>query len=106
MTALAAAEHGVEVVAHIETCTDLEAAVADLRADVLVTSRDDSGPAHSSRLLFSQPRLRVLTVLRGGRACQVERLVVMRSLLEDVSPEDLIDAILDADGGQPTASDS
>jgi DNA-binding NarL/FixJ family response regulator len=105
VTALCAAESDVDVVARVGPAEDLEAAVTANRPDVLVTSADGPAALDSACLLFTAPLLRVLTIAEGGRVCQVERLVLERAFLRDVSPEELINAILDVDESCAATSD-
>jgi hypothetical protein len=105
VAALCATEPDVDVVARAGRAVDLEATVLAHRPDVLVTSADDPAAMDPASFLFAAPRLRVLTIAEGGRVCRVERLVLERAYLMDVSPEDLIDAILDEGGPRAAPSD-
>jgi len=106
--ALIAGDSRVEILVPPPPQTDLVAAARELQADVVMTRTDSPGPAASESLLLDNPRLRVLTLTDGGRIGYLDRLVMQRTVLMDVSPEELIDAVLGGgrfgEGGEPGAS--
>jgi len=105
--ALVAGDPRVDILAESLPETDLATAVKVLHADVVMT-RAWSDPAAPEALLRHNPGLRVLTLTDGGRVGYLDRLVVQRTVLTDVSPEELIDAVLGGgrfgEGGEQDAS--
>lgn len=93
ISALAAKEPDVEVVGHVGRDADLAAAIDECRAEAVVIGALDSNPAVCEQLLMSHPRLRILILGEGGRVGYLDRLAPQRTVIRDISPEELLDAI-------------
>ncbi|HEX8391843.1 MAG TPA: hypothetical protein VF665_05725 [Longimicrobium sp.] len=88
-----AAEPGVTVV-NGGSAGELEDDVAAARADVLLA--EDAGtelPDRYLRLMYRQPRLRLLLVSPDGRNAALWRMEPRRRALREVSPRALVDAV-------------
>lgn len=96
--AVSATRPGVEVVGDVAPDTDLVAAAKAYAADAVIVGEADTGAPAWERLLQSDPRLRVVSLAEGGRAGCLHVLVAHHTVLKDVSPEQLLDAILDTRG--------
>ncbi len=105
VSALAAEEPRLHVVARVGVEADLEAVVEAHQADIVMTRAVDSSPTDFEALLLSRPRLRLFTVAEGGRVCYVDRLIPSRTVLRDVSPDELMEAILDVGPRGPAPVD-
>lgn len=92
--AVAAEAPDLEIVGHVGPEADLDAAVDAFVADVVVTTTTRTHPAVCERLLFKHPRLRVLSLMEGARIGTMDRLVPHRTVVNDIAPGELIDAIL------------
>lgn len=90
---LVAGASALEIVAHVGPEDDLVAAVKEFRADVVMTGVASSPPV-SEALMLAQPGLRVLTLSADGRTGYLDRLAPQRMVLMDVSPDELIDALM------------
>ena len=78
------------VAAHEQVASSLERT----RADVLIIGMpDDADSEQIARLLYAQPRLRLVTIGDAGRSTALHELRPIRIPLGDVAPEALLDAI-------------
>lgn len=94
--ALAAREADLEVVGEVGSDADLAAAVRATRADVVLTYAGRPPPGPGEVLAISAAP-RTLTLTDDGRVGYLDRLVPHRTVLEDLSSEDLIQALLGVD---------
>jgi DNA-binding NarL/FixJ family response regulator len=87
--------HGDMMVAgKMEDTPDICAAVKKTRADVVVLNEPAIGlPQNHQELLYSRPRLGVLSIANDGRHFFLHRLHPVRTALGEVSPESLVQAI-------------
>jgi DNA-binding NarL/FixJ family response regulator len=92
--ALAADEPGLLVVAEVPRESDLAATVARFDADAVLTREAESDGESIARLLRLHPQLRVLTYTADHRVGYLDRLVQQRTVLQDMSVEDLVQALL------------
>lgn len=90
---LTAGHPALEIVAELERAAELPNATKEYRPDVIMTSALDLRPS-LGELLRQHPGLRVLTVTEDGRMAYLYRMVPQRIAIEDISPQELIDAIL------------
>jgi DNA-binding NarL/FixJ family response regulator len=73
---------------------DIRAAVRKTRADVVILNEPAIGPpADHQELLYSRPRLGVLSIASDGRQFSLHELRPVRTALGEVSPESLVQAI-------------
>lgn len=89
-----AEEPRMRIVARVGPGTDLDEALDESGADVVLMSErmDRTGPNGS--FLLRHPGVRVLTLSARGDRLRVRELVPREAVLTDMSPQDLIDAIL------------
>jgi DNA-binding NarL/FixJ family response regulator len=92
--ALAADEPRLLVVAEVQRESDLASTVARFDADAVLTSAGQSDGDSIARLLRLHPQLRVLTYTADHRVGYLDRLVQQRTVLQDMSAEDLVQALL------------
>lgn len=92
---LLADQAGLDVVDVSGTDADLVEATRRYQPDVVVTTlRELNSPELWERLVGIHPRLRLLTVSEDGRSAWLHGLVPQRIALHDVSPQELLAAIL------------
>jgi DNA-binding NarL/FixJ family response regulator len=89
-------EPAVEVVERLDAGADVMSAAARVQPDVVMISAADPIAHRTTReLLLAHPRARILTVSADGRDAHLEQLVPHRIVLHDVSPQELLDVMLD-----------
>ena len=82
------------VAGRMQDTTDLRAAVKKARADVVILNEPAIGPPQNyEELLYSRPRLEVLSITSDGRQFFLHKLRPVRTALGEVSPEGLVQAI-------------
>ncbi len=78
----------------MEDMADIRAAVKETRADVVILNEPAKGPLQDHQeLLYSRPRLGVLSITSDGRQFFLHRLRPVRTALGEVSPDSLVQAI-------------
>jgi DNA-binding NarL/FixJ family response regulator len=94
---IVAAQPALQVVARIDADDDLAAAAQGHDADVVVMCAEMSGGGPvAEELLFTRPRMRVLILTANGRAAHLYRLLPHRMTIDDISPEELVNAMLES----------
>jgi DNA-binding NarL/FixJ family response regulator len=78
------------VAAHDQVASSLEHAKADV---LIIGMPDDADSEQIERLLYEQPRLRLVTIGNAGRSTALHELRPITIQLGDVAPEALLDAI-------------
>ncbi|HUH11687.1 MAG TPA: hypothetical protein VMK65_01200 [Longimicrobiales bacterium] len=92
---LAADRPSLEIVAELDSSEDLAAAATLYRADVVLTSLPcTQAEATAQRILLTHPKLRLLIMSEDARLAHLHLLLPQRMMLNDVSPGELLDAIL------------
>jgi DNA-binding NarL/FixJ family response regulator len=82
------------VAGRMQDTVDLRAAVKKTRADVVILNEPAIGPPQDHReLLYSRPRLGVLSITSDGRQFFLNKLRPVRTALGEISPESLVQAI-------------
>ena len=90
------------VAGEVQDTTDIRAAVRKIRADVVILNEPAIGPPQDhppqdhKELLYSRPRLGVLSIRSDGREFFLHKLRPVRTALGEVSPESLVQAIQSA----------
>lgn len=85
----------MEIVADLPTAPTLPAALAEARADVVISGAEH-GCAALSELLGELPRLKLLAVSDDARNAVLYELRPTRTPLGEVSPQTIVDAIRSA----------
>jgi DNA-binding NarL/FixJ family response regulator len=83
----------VDFVGYPEPGEAVRAAAQRASATLIVVPREAWGPGRIRRLLRAVPRARVVTLSLDGREAAVYRLVLKQKVLQDVSPDVLLDEI-------------
>ena len=97
ITDIVAPHAEIMVVGEIQDTADVRAAVRKNRADVVILNELAIGPQQDyQELLYSRPRLRVLSITSDGRQFFLHKLHPVRTALGEVSPESLVQAISQA----------
>jgi DNA-binding NarL/FixJ family response regulator len=79
--------------------------VARTQADaVVVARRDRAAPEEFRRLLFAQPRVKLITIAADGRRATLHELRPVTVALGEVSADELVDAIRAAVRGDTEAA--
>ena len=82
------------IAGRMQDTADLRTAVKKTRADVVILNEPAIGPPQNyEELLYSRPRLGVLSITRDGRHFFLHKLRPVRTALGEVSPESLVQAI-------------
>jgi oxalate decarboxylase len=82
------------VAGEVQDTTDIRAAVKKIRADIVILNEPAIDPPQDHReLLYSRPRLGVLSITSDGRQFFLHKLRPVRTALGEVSPESLVQAI-------------
>ena len=82
------------VAGEMQDMADIRAAVRKTRADVVILIEPAIDlPQEHQELLYSRPRLGVLSITRDGRHFFLHKLRPVRTALGEVSPESLVQAI-------------
>jgi DNA-binding NarL/FixJ family response regulator len=98
--AILADEDRLEVVGHVDRLPELEALVRSTGAEVVLMSEQLDRAVGSAAFLRRHPDVRLLTLSAGGETLRVRELVSRESVIRDVSPRDLLFAILGEPPGQ------
>jgi DNA-binding NarL/FixJ family response regulator len=78
----------------MQDMADIRAVVKKTRADVVILGEPAIGsPQNHQELLYSRPRLGVLSITSDGRHFFLHKLRPVRTALGEVSPESLVQAI-------------
>ena len=78
----------------MQDMADIRAAVKKTRADVVILNEPAIGPPQDHQeLLYSRPRLGVLSITSDGRQFFLHKLRPVRTALGEVSPDSLVQAI-------------
>jgi hypothetical protein len=95
---LISADARLQIVDFVDARADLKDEVAKGKVDVVITRAAEAGATERwSELLFAYPRLRLLALSKDARTAFIHRLVLERTVLPDVSPEELLDALNEPD---------
>jgi DNA-binding NarL/FixJ family response regulator len=85
---------GMMVAGEMQDTTDIRAAAKKNRADVVILNEPAIGPPQNyEEILYSRPRLGVLSITSDGRQFFLHKLRPVRTALGEVSPEGLVHAI-------------
>jgi hypothetical protein len=85
----------LEVVARLHRCSDVAAAAERHDADVvMMTATAALPPKFAEELLYARPRARLLTISPDGRTAYLHRLLPHQLRVDDVSPPELMNALL------------
>jgi DNA-binding NarL/FixJ family response regulator len=84
----------IEVVGETEGLERLQDAARRSYPDlVIVADPDNRLPDPCLHLMYDHARLRVLVITPDGRSASLHRLLPTRSVIRDISPQGLLDAI-------------
>jgi chemotaxis response regulator CheB len=90
-----AEQPALQIVAKLEPGDDLDAAVERHEVDIVAMSAVPSKQnAISEQMLFDHPRVRLLMLSPDGRAASLCRLILHEVTINDVSPQELVAAIV------------
>jgi DNA-binding NarL/FixJ family response regulator len=97
------AEHSaLQVVARLPSDDDLADAARRYEADLVVISSGRMAPAViTGQLLYARRGLRVLALAANGRSAHLYRLLPHETIVDDVSPRELVSVMLNSDGADP-----
>ena len=94
ITDIIALHDEMTVAGEMPDTTDLRAVVKKARADVVILNEPAIGPPQNyEELLYSRPRLGVLSITNDGRQFFLHKLRPVRTALGEVSPESLVQAV-------------
>ena len=94
ITDIVALHPEIMIAGKTQDTADIRAAVRKIRADVVILNEPAIGQSEDRQeLLYSRPRLGVLSISSDGRQFSVHELRPVRTALGEVSPESLIQAI-------------
>ena len=94
ITDIVALHAGMTVAGEMQDMADLRAAVKKTKADVVILNEPPIGPPQDHQeLLYSRPRLGVLSITSDGRRFFLHKLRPVRSALGEVCPDSLVQAI-------------
>ena len=86
-------EHDLEVVGVVSRLWDLSRDISASDVDVLIVALPDEDAGACEVLLWSHPRLRMLTVTREGRESYLHELRPSKRRLGELSPEGVVAAV-------------
>lgn len=84
----------LHVVARLGDADDVEAAASKYNADVIVMTAPPEQIRAAEHMLYARPRMRVLMLAPDGRSAHLYRLVPQCMSIDDVSPTQLVSAIV------------
>ena len=94
ITDIVAVHAEMMVAGRMQDTADLCTAVKKTRADVVILNEPAIGPPQNyEELLYSRPRLGVLSITSDGRQFFLHKLRPVRTALGEVSPDSLVQAI-------------
>jgi hypothetical protein len=94
ITDIVAPHSEMMIAGRMQDTADLRAAVKRARADVVILNEPAIGPPLIyEELLYSRPRLGVLSITSDGRKFILHKLRPVRTALGEVSPDSLVQAI-------------
>ena len=94
LRALATKRSAIDIVAELEAEDDLMRAARAFRPDVVLMSASGvDGDGKTPPILYSCPRIRVVVVSPDARTASLHRLLPHRTRIDDLSPQELLDAI-------------
>ena len=94
ITDIVALHDEMTVAGEMQDTTDIRAAVKKARADIVILNEPAIGSSQDHQeLLYSRPRLGVLSITSDGRQFFLNKLRPVRTALGEVSPDSLVQAI-------------